>query len=108
MPNEDMCEYLFNHLNGLTRALGLQNSEGGALDAEGFMPSKISITLDFNSSNHSNQPSGNYGMVYFMVLVFIAYMILTIFGASASRPSAKPARNGFDRDERRDQNDPVN
>lgn len=53
-------------------------------------------------------PSGNYGMVYFMVFVFIAYMILNFMGATAWRPSEKPAQNGMDRFERRDQNDPLN
>lgn len=52
-------------------------------------------------------PSGNYGMVYFIVLVFIAYMILKFMGTTTSRPSVKPAQDGMDRFERRDQNDPL-
>lgn len=101
MAGEDMCEYLFNHLGRMTQALSLQSADGSTLDAEGFMPSKRRLTSDFNNANNSSQPAGNYGMVCFVLFVFMAYMVLSFLGAS-SRPSEKVGRPGIERNFGRD------
>lgn len=110
MPGEDLCEYLFNHLNGLTRALANIRSAGNAVDAEGLMPSTPLPNLDFNTQQPQSAGPNNYGMVYFVMLLFAGFLLMSLFSAgrqttTAKRPIRVTRRDSLDRE---DNNDPLN
>ena len=107
----DLCEYLFNHLNGLTRAMTGLGQIGNSLDAEGLMPSKqTELTSDFNSNiQHPSTTTGNdNSMLYFVLFVFVCFLVMSFMGRRAPAADEKARYNRTRDNHPHDQNDPVN
>merc|ERR1711976_678314 len=77
--NNDLCQYLFNHLSGVQATLTRLATDGTQLDTSGAM----------QNPTQQNPSNSNLGVSFF-ILIVVAYLLMTLFSTGSRMASNKP------------------
>lgn len=92
MPQENICEYVFGHMNTLLQSLQQMYRDGSTRGDDTFAPGiSFSQTLDDTLSlgQSNNGGSGNI-MYFFFFVLFAAFMMMTLFGRTTETQKIAP------------------